>query len=112
VLAVVLAVLLSCAVVVALRAGPGADALYSRMCRLADLLHAGPRRGNTPLEWATHVAARAPDDGALVLALTTLYVRQRYGGYHPQREDLALARASWRTLRWRWIVRLLTRRPL
>jgi transglutaminase-like putative cysteine protease len=112
VLAVVLAVLVSCAVVVALRARAGADALYGRMCRLADLLHAGPRRGHTPLEWATHVAARAPDDGAIVLALTTLYVRQRYGGYHPQREDLALARASWRTLRRRWIVRLLTRRPL
>jgi hypothetical protein len=112
VLAVVLAVLVSCAVVVALRARAGAEALYGRMCRLADLLHAGPRRGHTPLEWATHVAARAPDDGAIVLALTTLYVRQRYGGYRPQREDLALARASWRTLRRRWIVRLLTRRPL
>src|SRR5919204_396021 len=112
VLALAMAVLESCAVVVALRARAGADALYGRMCRLADLLHAGPRRGHTPLEWATHVAARAPDDGAIVLALTTLYVRQRYGGYHPQREDLALARASWRTLRRRWIVRLLTRRPL
>ena len=104
--------LVSCAVVVAWRARAGADALYGRMCRLADLLHAGPRRGHTPLEWATHVSARAPADGAIVLALTTLYVRQRYGGYHPQREDLALARASWRTLRRRWIMRLLTRRPL
>jgi Domain of unknown function (DUF4129) len=107
-----MAVLVSCAVVVAVRAGAGAEALYGRMCHLADLLHAGPRRGHTPLEWATHVARRAPDDGAMVLALTTLYVRQRYGGYHPQREDLARARASWRTLRRRWIVRLLTRRPL
>jgi hypothetical protein len=112
VLAAVLAVLVSCAVIVALRARAGADALYGRMCHLADLLHAGPRGGHTPLEWATLVAARAPDDGAVVLTLTTLYVRQRYGGYHPQPTDLALARASWRTLRRRWIVRLLTRRPL
>jgi transglutaminase-like putative cysteine protease len=112
VLMVLMAVLVSCAIVVALRARAGADALYGRMCHLADLLHAGPRRGHTPLEWATYVAVRAPEDGAIVLALTTLYVRQRYGGYHPQREDLALAQASWRTLRRRWIVRLLRRRPL
>ena len=107
-----MAVLVSCAVVVALRARAGADALYGRMCHLADLLHAGPRRGHTPLEWAAHVATRSPHDGVIVLTLTTLYVRQRYGGHHPRPADLAAAHASWRTLRRRWILRVLTRRPL
>jgi hypothetical protein len=107
-----MALLLSCAVVLALRARAGVDALYGRMCHLAALLHAGPRRGHTPLEWAAHVAARAPADEALVRTLTMLYVRQRYGGHPPPPADLAAARAAWRTLRRRWLLRLLARRPL
>ncbi len=92
---------------------PGdAPALYRRMCRLAALLHAGPRAGQTPLEWARRVAALAPGDGAAVLEITGLYVRQRYGNYRPVRADLRLARASWRRVQRRWMWRLLTRRGL
>jgi hypothetical protein len=82
------------------------------MCRLAALLHAGPRAGQTPLEWARRVAAQAPGDGAAVLEITGLYMRQRYGNYRPVRADLRLARASWRRVQRRWLWRLVTRRGL
>lgn len=85
---------------------PDAAALYSRMCRLARLLRAGPRRGQTPLEWAGHVAARSPADSAAVLAIATLYVRERYGGRRSRQADLRAARAAWRGLRLRWVRRL------
>lgn len=84
-----------------------ASELYARMRRLAGLLRAAPRAGQTPLEWAHEIAARAPDDGAAVLTITGLYVRQRYGGRHLRRAELAAARSSWRALRLRWLRRLL-----
>jgi transglutaminase-like putative cysteine protease len=89
-----------------------ATELYARMRRLAGLLRAAPRAGQTPLEWAREIAVRAPDDGAAVLAITGLYVRQRYGGRHLQQSELVAARSSWRMLRLRWLRRLLLGRRL
>ena len=86
--------------------------LYRRMCRLASLLRAGPRAGQTPLEWARGLAVRTPGDSAAVLAITGLYVRQRYGNQRAAGADLQAARASWRRLQRRWIWRVLTRRRL
>lgn len=94
------------------RASPDAVTLYARMSRLAGLLRAGPRPGQTPLEWAGLLAARSPGDGAAVMGLTALYLRQRYGRQQLAREELVAARRSWRALRWRWLRLLLTRRRL
>ncbi len=91
---------------------PDATALYGRMARLARWLGGGPRRGQTPLEWATDLASRAPDDRADILALTLLYLRHRYSPRQADPGDLALARLTWRALRGRWLRRLLTRRRL
>jgi len=91
---------------------PDATDLYRRMALLARWLGSGPRRGQTPLEWATHLASRAPDDRADILALTSLYLRQRYSRRPADRGDLALARLTWRALRGRWLRRLVTRRRL
>ena len=91
---------------------PDATALYRRMTLLARWLGSGPRRGQTPLEWATRLASRAPDDRADVLALTSLYLRQRYSRRPADPGDLALARLTWRALRGRWLRRLVTRRRL
>ncbi len=91
---------------------PDATDLYRRMALLARWLGSGPRHGQTPLEWATHLASRAPDDRADILALTLLYLRQRYSRRPADPGDLALARLRWRALRGRWLRRLVTRRRL
>lgn len=88
------------------------DALYARMCALATRLGAGPRHGQTPLEWATEFAARRPGDGAAVLRVTSLYLRRRYGHMAMAPADLSVTRAAWRRLRRRWLSLLLTLRSL
>jgi hypothetical protein len=105
---------LTCLLVLRLLLARGADAavLYRRLSRLAGWLRAGPRQGQTPLEWARGVAAAAPTEGSAVLTIVELYARQCYGNYQPDRGDLTAARACWRLVQRRWLWRLLTRRPI
>lgn len=110
--ALLVVALLACLIVLWRRASPDALALYGRMSRLARYLGVGPVEGQTPLEWAQGVAACSPADSALVEGLTMLYLRQRYGRERPAAAELAAARSSWRTLRTRWLRRLLARQPL
>lgn len=103
-LAVVLA---AAAMVLLMRPGELTVAtVYRRMIRLARHLDGGPRAGQTPLEWASDLAARVPGDGAMVLAVTKLYMQECYGGRQSGEADVLAARAWWRALRLRWMGRM------
>ncbi len=100
------------AAVVGRRRAPDPVRLYGRMTRLAGRLGAAPRRGQTPLEWASVVAALDPESGAAVRHVTALYVQSRYGHRDVARPDLFAAYAEWRRLRLRWLHQMLLHRKL
>lgn len=86
--------------------------LYGRMTRLAGQLDAAPRRGQTPLEWASAVASLDPESGAVVQHVTALYMRSRYGRRDVARPELFSAYTAWRRVRLRWLRRLFLRKKL
>ena len=91
--------------------GPPAavETAFNRMGMLGALAGAGPRRHNTPYEFARVLGARVPDAAGDVHTVADLYTRQRYGGRTPTGDDRVRMTQAWlrmrRALLWRIVKR-------
>ncbi len=81
--------------------------LYAKMVRLASLAGLGPKRHQTPLEYAAVLSSRLPDHAPAVMAIAHAYVRSAYHYHRLLRlAELDAAAQAWRELRWALVRRL------
>jgi transglutaminase-like putative cysteine protease len=75
-------------------------ATYERMCRWENITGLAPDTQPTPYEYAWHLAEALPEQRPNIALIATLYVRERFGRYVAQSEEISRVRQAWKELRW------------